>query len=258
MVILAFWADHKPESKCVLKCFTGAGQRPAAALKHSVQFALKGGYYCLKEAFPSKGKGEQMSQSTHSFPSQSLPSFLQLPTPGFLAHNISPVNSLQNITAQNSCLTLLALSALCISDLNWKPLSCSGSYFIFWFNFSPQWHQLLTIIISHSQSSCGVFSIAYLECLSLSTSPTLSLIWSLPEIHPHHTVIILLPVSTSFLSGNKKKATEGYLVQGSYREGSLQGGMSYQDFLEQSATIRAPEWNAVSPKGRAAHADLWL
>lgn len=59
-----------------------------------------------------------MSQSTHAFPSRSLSSFLQLPSPGLLAHNISPVNSLQNITAKQSCLTLLGLSVLCVVDLN--------------------------------------------------------------------------------------------------------------------------------------------
>lgn len=72
-----------------------------------------------------------MSQGTHSFSSQSLPSFLQLRFPGFLAYNISPVNSLQNITAKESCLTLLALSALSVSDLNGKPLPCPGPYFLF-------------------------------------------------------------------------------------------------------------------------------
>lgn len=40
MVLLGFWVAHKLESKDVLKCFTGAGQCPAAVLKHSVHFAF--------------------------------------------------------------------------------------------------------------------------------------------------------------------------------------------------------------------------
>lgn len=72
------------------------------------------GYYCLKEVFLSNRRREQMSQSAHSFPSQTSPSFLQLPSPGFLAH-ISPVSSLQNITAKQSCLALLGLCFMCLS-----------------------------------------------------------------------------------------------------------------------------------------------
>lgn len=49
----------------MLKCFTGTVQYPAAALKHSDQFALQESYYCLKEVFYSNRRREEMSQGTH-------------------------------------------------------------------------------------------------------------------------------------------------------------------------------------------------
>lgn len=103
---------------------------------------------------------------------------------------------------------------------------------------SPMCSAVLSITISHSQNSCGLFlsytwhALPYLPALLLPSFE------AGPEIPPHHVVTIQLPLSRVFLARSKK----GWWVRPSTRataERTLQGGRSYQNFLDWSAITRA-------------------
>lgn len=160
-----------------------------------------------------------MSQSTHYFPSRSLFSFLQLSS-CFLAHAISLVHALQNIVAKQSLLNG-QLSLLYVPQIQIETLfPAQGSIF----SSDPISTTNVTSCAEHHHfpQQCS-YPIPGVLCPShqLCSFPHLKL------------ARIQLPLSRAFLARSKRPSPRAAAGR------TLQGGTSYQNFLDQSAITKA-------------------
>lgn len=150
-------------------------------------------------------------------------------------------------------------NSLCFMCLRFKLRTSSLPKALFYLliPFQHQCHQLCWASSFPQPEQLWAVPVVYLPCFAFPTSSAPSLIWSLSEIHHHHTEMIQLPLSRAFLAGSKK----GWWVRPSTRaaaERALPGGHKLPELLGVRSNHQSLWWSTLSHRGRSLCRNLWL